>query len=71
MLNKSCIQIHGRLIPQSFTMVIDGVQGVIVMATNPNKFVLMTLARYLVSTKNDGIPTILVENNFFYNTIHT
>ncbi len=52
-------------------MVIDGVQGVIVMATNPNKFVLMTLARYLVSTKNDGIPTILVENNFFYNTIHT
>jgi putative ribosome biogenesis GTPase RsgA len=50
-------------------MVINGVQGVIVMATHPNKFVLMTLARYLVSTRNDGIPTILVENNYFYNRV--
>jgi len=50
-------------------MVINGVQGVIVMATHPNKFVLMTLARYLVSTRNDGVPTILVENNYFYNRI--
>jgi hypothetical protein len=65
-LNNSCIQIHGRLILQSFTMVIDGVQGVLVMVTHPNKFVLMTLARYLVSTRNDGIPIVLVENSYFY-----
>jgi hypothetical protein len=70
-LNNSCIQIHGRLIPQSFTMVIDGVQGVLVMATHPNKFVLMIPAIYLVSIRNDGIPTVLVENSYFYNRVHT
>jgi putative ribosome biogenesis GTPase RsgA len=52
-------------------MVIDGVQGVFVMATHPNKFVLMTLTRYLVFTRNDGIPIVLVENNYFYNRVHT
>jgi hypothetical protein len=52
-------------------MVIDGVQGVLVMATHPNKFVFMIPAGYLVSTRNDGIPTILVENSYFYNRVHT
>jgi putative ribosome biogenesis GTPase RsgA len=50
-------------------MVINGVQGIIVMATHPNKFVLMILARYLVFTRNDGILAILVENSYFYNRV--
>jgi hypothetical protein len=41
------------------------------MATHPNKFVLVILIEYLISIRNDGIPTIIVDNSSFYNRICT
>ncbi len=50
------ITFHGGMINivlQFFTIVNDGVQGVLVMATYPNKYVPMITTRYLVFVKND------------------
>jgi len=41
------------------------------MTTYPTRFVPVTMAGNLVSTRNDGILIILVENSSFYNTVRT
>jgi hypothetical protein len=41
------------------------------MVAHPNKFVLVILIEYLISIRNDGISTIIVDNSFFYNRICT
>lgn len=70
-LNNNGIQIHGRLILQFFTTIIDGVQGVLVTGAHPTKSMPMILIEYLVLIMNDGILAIVVENGFFYNKVHT
>jgi hypothetical protein len=63
-LKCSHIPIHGRPISQFFTMAIDGVQGVFVMATYPIKAMHVITTGYPISIRNDEIPTILVEISF-------
>ncbi len=58
------IPIHGIPILYFFTTVIDGVQGVHVMATYPIRYMPVITARYPISIRNDEIPTILVEIGF-------
>jgi hypothetical protein len=41
------------------------------MATHPSKFVPMTLTKYPISVRNGEIPTIFIENGFFYNRVRT
>jgi hypothetical protein len=65
LLNNRGIQIHGGLVPQFFTIIINGVQGVLMTIAHPTKFMPMTLVEYLVFVTNDGILAILVENGFF------
>jgi hypothetical protein len=50
---------------------IYGVQRVPMMMTYPTRFVPMTMARYLISIRNDEILAILVENSFYYNRVRT
>jgi hypothetical protein len=52
-------------------MVTNGVQGVLVTITHPTGSMLVISTRYLVFVNNDGIPTILIDNNYFYNGIRT
>jgi hypothetical protein len=49
----------------------DGVQKVIVMATYPTRIVPMITIEYLASIRNDEIPTWPIDNESFYNKIHT
>jgi hypothetical protein len=41
------------------------------MIAYPTKFVHATMARYLISIRNDEIPIILTKNGYFHNLIHT
>ncbi len=58
MLKCSGIPIRGGPIPQIFTTVTNGVQGILMMTTYPTKHVLATMARYIVYIRNDEIPNI-------------
>jgi hypothetical protein len=58
-------------ISQFFTIITDGVQGVSVMITYPNRFVLMTIIGYPVSMNNNKILVVQVENGSLYNKVHT
>lgn len=71
LLNNNGIQIHERLVSQFCTTFTNGVQGIPMMATHPTRYMPITLARYPISVKNDGIPIVLFENSSFYNKIHT
>jgi hypothetical protein len=39
------------------------------MVAYPMRYVLMTMARYPISTRNDETPIILLENGYFYNRV--
>jgi hypothetical protein len=52
-------------------MIIDGMQVVLMMVAHPTTSMLVTLIGYPISVRNDGILTIQVENNSFYNKINT
>jgi hypothetical protein len=69
MLKNNGIQIHGKLIEQFFTTIIDGMQRIIVMATHLTKFVRVTPVGSLLIARNGEILAIIIENGFFYNRI--
>jgi hypothetical protein len=52
-------------------MVINGVRGIPAMTTYPTRYVHATMAKYLISIRNDEIPIILIENGYFHNKVHT
>jgi hypothetical protein len=57
MLKNSGIKFHGRSIPQFFRTTIDEVQGVLVMATHPTRFVCMIPTKHPIYVRNGEIPT--------------
>jgi len=70
-LNNNGIQIHRMLIPHFLTMIIDGVQGVPMMATHSTRYVPITLVKYPISIKYEGILAKLVKNSSLYNKVCT
>lgn len=41
------------------------------MIAYPTKYVFITTIRYLISVRNDEIPTVPAENGFLYNRVRT
>jgi hypothetical protein len=70
-LNNSGIQIHGKLILHFVTMTIERVQGIPMMATHSTRYVPITLVKYPISMRNEGILAELVKNSSFYNKVRT
>ncbi len=65
MFKSNGIPIHGRLVLQFFMMVINGVQGVILMLAYATRFVLATTTKYPISIRNDEIRVVLIENGLY------
>jgi len=59
-LKSNGIPIHRGPIPQLFTTVTDGVQGVPVMVAYPTRSMHVITTKYPISIRNDEIPIIHV-----------
>jgi hypothetical protein len=59
-LKSNGIPIHGGPIPQIFTTVTNGVQGVPMMAAYPTRSMHVITTKYPISIRNDEIPVIHV-----------
>lgn len=71
MLKNNGIQIHGRLIKQLLTTIIDEVQRILMMDAHLTKFVHVILVGYPIIAGNGEILAVIIENGFFYNKIFT